>query len=133
MRPLTFGFALVISVGLAFIACSQDSGSQTTGSSGTGGAPNCNDITVVYGEDADNHCDVCLRKECCATVSACADKTCLDCANFFVPSCRGNTRARAVMVCSDGVCKDECYFGPPPFTTSSGTGGTGGASSSSSG
>ena len=131
MRPLTIGFALLL--GLSLFACSQDPSSQTTTtSSGTGGAPNCKDITVVYGEDAGNHCDVCLREECCATVSACADKTCLDCVNLFVPSCNGNTRANALYDCAFGICKEACYFGPPPFTTSSVTGGSGGGTSSSS-
>lgn len=127
MRQLTIGFALLLGPGLALFACSQDPASQTTGSSGSGGTPNCEDVTVVDGYDAGNRCDVCLRKECCAIVAACADKTCIDCVNFFVPSCKGNTRAQAVYDCVKGLCKEACYFGPPPFTTSSGTGGSGGS------
>ncbi len=126
MRPLTIGFAVLLVPGLAFFACSQDPASQTIGSSGTGGAPNCDAVTVVYGFDAGNSCDICLHKECCAQVASCADKACLDCVNYGTGDCKTNTEALAVDQCIVDFCLKICR----PGTAFSGTGG--GTSSSSS-
>ncbi len=125
MRPLTIGFVLLLGPSLAFVACSQDPTSQTAGSSdssssGTGGAPNCDAVTVIYLFDAGNSCDVCLHDKCCGEVAACPDKTCLDCVNLFIPACKTNPTASALFACVQGTCYDPCH--PDVFGTSAGSG-----------
>ena len=127
MRLLTIGLGLALGVVLALGACGQDPSSQSTG---TGGAPNCDDVIIVYQEDAGNKCDVCLHKECCAEIAACTDIACLDCVNLFTVPCNLNENATTVHICTVQKCYDPCY---PKVISNSGTGGTGGASSSSSG
>jgi hypothetical protein len=131
MRSFTIGFALLLGPGLAFFACSsQDPDSQTTSSSGAGGAPNCDDVVIVYGLDAGNTCDVCLHKECCALVASCTDKACLDCVNYGVGNCATNANANALNKCIFTVCHDPCHINSTAFT-SSGTGSGMGSSASS--
>jgi len=57
MRPLLVGLAIFSASGLLFAACSQDPTSAATG--GTGGAPNCEGVYIVYGdEDGGEPCDI---------------------------------------------------------------------------
>jgi hypothetical protein len=123
MRSFKIGFALLLGPGLAFAACSQGPAVQMTSSSGggMGGAPNCDEVTVVYNEDAGNTCDVCLHKECCAQVASCADKACLDCVNYGVGDCATNVNASALDKCVAGICFAPCH--PSGAHSSSGTGG----------
>lgn len=129
MRPLTIGIALFLGPCLAFSACGQDPASQATSSSGTGGVPNCDDVTIVNGEDAGNNCDVCLHKHCCAEIAICTDAPCLDCVNYHFMGCELNSHAQTVTKCLLASCHDPCY---PGLSTSSGAGGSGGGTSSSS-
>lgn len=126
MRLLTIGLCLVLGPVLAICACDPDPGSHT---GGTGGGLNCDDVTVVYGFDAGNSCDVCLHKECCAEIAACTDTPCLNCVNLYTQVCKYNQEATTVHSCLIHKCHDICY---PTLSTSSGAGGSGGGTSSSS-
>ncbi len=116
MRPLVIGLATFSVACLLLVACSQDSTSASTGTSGTGGAPNCDGIVIVNGDDAGNSCDVCLHKECCAEVAACADKYCKDCVNFLSPGCTDNSHVNALNECVGSRCDSTCN---PKWTPSS--------------
>lgn len=136
MRPLQIGLAILATVGVVVAACSQDPGSaatSTSGTSGTGGAPNCDGIVIVDGEDAGNSCDVCLHKKCCAEVANCADTYCKDCVNFSSVECEKNPRVKALDNCIYLYCFDGTSCNPmfPPHTSSS-TGGSGSGGSASS-
>jgi hypothetical protein len=119
MRPLVIGLAIFSAACLLFVACSQDSTSAATGTSGTGGAPNCDGIVIVNGEDAGNTCDVCLHKECCAEVAACADKYCKDCVNFLSSGCSSNPHVNALNDCVGRRCDSTCNPKWTPITSSS--------------
>jgi hypothetical protein len=121
MRPLTIGLVLLLVPGLAFSACSQDPGSQTAGSA-TGEAPNCDAVTVIYGFDAGNSCDVCLHEKCCAQVAACPDKACLDCVNYSYGECQTNIPSKELDKCLAVICHDPCH---PDVLGSGGAGGGG--------
>jgi hypothetical protein len=59
MRPFLIGFALLASPGFLFAACSQEPVSAATGTSGTGGAPNCEGIYIVVDvPDGGDPCDI---------------------------------------------------------------------------
>jgi hypothetical protein len=137
MRPLLIGFAFFAAVVVVVAACSQDPGSaatSTSGTSGTGGAPNCDGIVIVLGEDAGNSCDVCLHKKCCAEVANCADQECKVCVNGDASGCGNNPHVKELNDCIDLYCHDStsCYPVIPPLTSSStGGSGTGGSASSS--
>ncbi len=127
MRLLMIGLGLSFGSVLAFSACGQDPSSQT---SGPGGAPNCDDVTVVIGEDAGNACDVCLHEKCCVEIAACTNDNCLYCVNYHFLGCQYNVTVQTVTNCLIHNCHDICY---PGLGASSGTGGSGGGASSSSG
>ncbi len=119
MRTLFIGLAIFSAFGLIFAACSQDPTSAA--SSGTGGAPNCEGVYLVYGdEDGGDPCDICLHDNCCAEIANCRDKACIDCVNYLQPSCR--QPSRKVDDCLYKYCQPICSPGWPP-TASVATGG----------
>ena len=118
MRLLFVGLAIFSAFGLIFAACKQDPTSAA--SSGTGGAPNCEGVYLVYGdEDGGDTCDICLHDNCCAEIADCRDKTCIDCVNYLVPECR--RAPRVVNNCLYKYCQPICSPGWPK----DGTGPTG--------
>ena len=125
MRPLLIGLTLFSTFGLLFAACSQDPGSAaasaTTSASGTGGAPNCDGVVIVIGEDAANPCDVCLHDYCCAELSECRDQDCIHCVNYLYEYC--GPKPRAVSDCLYAYCQPICSPGWAPSTSSSTTSG----------
>ncbi len=117
MRPLLIGLAIFSASGLLFAACSQD---PISAASGTGGAPTCEGVYIVYGEDGGNPCDICLHENCCNELAFCRDKVCIACVNNFDPRSCG-AKPKAVNTCLELHCDSECN--PKlPFTTSSGAG-----------
>jgi len=107
MRPLVIGLTVFSSVCLLFVACSQDPTSAATGTSGTGGAPNCEGVYIVYGdEDGGDTCDICLHDNCCAELALCRDQSCIDCVNELLPSCR--EPSRMVDDCLHRFCQPIC-------------------------
>ena len=133
MRPFLIGLTFLTSVGFAFVACSEDptgSSSSSSSASSTGGAPNCDGIYLVYGdEDGGDPCDICLHEKCCAEIADCNDEACKECANFHGPDC--GTNSWVAFNCAVDLCKSTCAPGWPPSTVASS--GVGGATSSSSG
>ena len=123
MRPILIGLALFSASGFLFAACGQDTGSTTTSASGTGGAPNCENVNFVFGDkDGSDPCDVCLHDYCCAEVAQCRDKGCIDCVNYPKASC--GYKSIGVSGCLYKYCQPICSPGwPPTGSTSVGTGG----------
>ena len=126
MRPLLIGVALFSASSLIFAACSQDPGSATStttsSASGTGGAPNCEGVYVVYDDEDGGHpCDICLHEHCCPELSGCRDEPCIDCVNYLEPSC--GPKPRAVDDCMYNHCLSTCSPGWPPSVSSAGSGG----------
>jgi len=124
MRPILIGLALFSASGFLFAACGQDTGSTTASASGTGGAPNCEDVYFVHPHEdgGNNPCDVCLHDYCCAEVAECRDKGCIDCVNYLKASC--GPKPNAVNDCLYKYCQPICSPGwPPTGSTSVGTGG----------
>lgn len=130
MRPVIVGVSFFAVIGLLIAACGQDPATSTTGTTGTGGAPNCEAVIIVEGEDAGNTCDVCLHKKCCAEVAGCADKYCKDCVNLYSAGCEANAHVNALNNCIDLYCFDSSSCNPkPPHPATTG----GSAASTSSG
>jgi hypothetical protein len=123
MRPPFIGLAIFSASGLLFAACSQDPTSAATGTSGTGGAPSCEGVYIVYDdEDGGEPCDICLHDNCCTELSFCRDKACIACVNNFDPQKCGS-KPKAVNNCLELHCDSTCN--PKlPFTTSSGASST---------
>lgn len=122
MQPLLSGLIVFSASGLIFFAaCGQELPSATTGTTGTGGAPDCEGVYLVYGDKDGGHpCDICLHAECCSELSNCRDKTCIDCANF--PSLGCGEDARLARNCAYQRCPSTCI----PSTDLSTTGTSGG-------
>ena len=121
MRSLLIGLAIFSATALLFAACSHAPTSAATDTSGTGGAPNCEGVYLVYGdEDGGAPCDICLHDNCCAEIANCRDKACIDCVNFLQPSC--GYAPRVVDDCMYKYCQPICSPGWPP-TASVATGG----------
>jgi len=129
MRTVLIGFVFLVGPALVLVACSQDPVSAATGSSGTGGTPNCEGVYLVTSDKDGGHpCDICLHAECCAELSNCRDKSCIECANFPELGCGED--AKAARRCALEHCQSTCFpWTTPP--TSGGTGGTGGSTSTS--
>lgn len=123
MRIVIAGFALLAGPSLFFAACSQDSTSAATSTSGTGGAPNCDGVYLVLTDKDGGHpCDICVHDNCCAEMAACRDKACLLCANNSTgPDC--TPQSKAVDDCSYRFCLSTCSPGWHPPTSSSTGGG----------
>ena len=121
MRRFVIGLALFGAPGLAFLACGQEPTGSTASTSGTGGAPNCEGVYLVIGEDGGNPCNICLHDKCCAEIAVCRDKTCIECANNsgIGPDCSQESKAAAH--CADTLCLSTCSPGWNP-STSSGSG-----------
>jgi hypothetical protein len=123
MRPFLIGLALFSTVGFLFAACGQDpigaTSTTTTSASGTGGAPDCEGVNMVYNDEDGGHpCDICLHDHCCAELSECRDQGCIDCVNYLVPSC--GPKPRAVNDCLYSYCQPTCSPGWPPTSTTTG-------------
>lgn len=119
MRHPLIILSLLASAGLIFAACSQD---PMSAASGVGGAPTCEGVFIVYGEDGGNPCDICLHDNCCNELAFCRDKACIACANNFNPQ-NCSAKSKAVDTCLELHCDSECN--PKlPFTTSSGASST---------
>ena len=135
MRPFLIGLALFVVPGFIFAACGKDPGSAATGSGTTssmGGAPSCDGVYIVYGdEDGSDPCDICLHEKCCAEIANCRDETCKKCTNFPDPGC--SEISRLARKCADDRCLSTCAPGWPPSTGTSGAGGATSSSSASSG
>lgn len=124
MRAVLSRLAYLVVPSMVFAACSQDLGSTATGTSGTGGAPDCTNISI--GDDETKPCNSCLHKECCAETAACVTADCIQCINFYDAGC--SPESRAVKDCLFR-CYPSCSPHWPPTTTGSGTGGTGSSTS----
>jgi hypothetical protein len=119
MRPILLGLALFSVSSFIFAACEHEPGTAMTSStSGTGGAPTCDGVIIVKGEDAANVCDVCLRENCCPELSECRDQGCIDCANLLLQSC--GPKPRAVVDCLYRYCQPICSPGWIPTSTTTG-------------
>jgi hypothetical protein len=119
MRTALVGFALLALPGLFFAACSQETSSAATSTSGTGGAPNCEGVYLVYGDkDGGEPCDICLHDKCCGEIALCRDKACIDCVNYPDPGC--GLASRVVEDCLYRYCQPTCSPGWPPTATSGG-------------
>ncbi len=128
MRPLLIGAFLFSTAGFVVVACNQDPSSATSTStttssaSGTGGAPDCEGVNMVYDDyDGSHPCDICLHEYCCPELSQCGDKPCIDCVNYLQASC--GAKPRAVDECMYTYCQPTCSPGWPPTATSTGSGG----------
>ena len=116
MRLILIGSALFSASILLFAACIQDPGNATSSTSGTGGAPNCEGVYMVYGDKDGGHpCDICLHEHCCPELSECRDKSCIDCVNYLVPSC--GPEPRVMNDCMYAYCQPTCSPGWPPTAT----------------
>lgn len=122
MRSLLLGLALFSGCGFLFTACGNETWSTATSTSGTGGAPSCNGVYIIYGDkDGGEPCDICLHDQCCAELSECRDQPCIDCVNELRASC--GPKPRAVNDCLYAHCQPICSPGWPPTASSSGTSG----------
>ncbi len=123
MQRLLIGFALVTGPGLFFVACGQDPVSAATGTSDTGGPPNCEGVFLVDGDKDGGHpCDICLHDKCCAEIAVCRDKACILCANNGTgPGC--GPESKAADNCANSRCLSTCSPGWPPSTSASTSGG----------
>lgn len=125
MRPYLIGLSLLCGPAFAFVACGQEPTGSTTATSGTGGAPNCDGVNIVFDDvDGGHPCDICMHEHCCAELSFCRDQACIDCVNILLPDC--GLRPHAASDCSDLYCADTCSPMHNHSTTSTGTSGTGG-------
>ena len=122
MRPLLIGLTLFALSGFLFTACGQDTATTAT-TSGTGGAPNCEDIHFVLPPvDGGHPCDICIHDNCCAEAAQCRDAACIECVNYLQASC--GPKPHAVNDCLYKYCEPICFPGWPGKTsTSAGTGG----------
>jgi hypothetical protein len=123
MRSLTIGLAIFSASGFLFAACGNDPGSTTasatSSTSGTGGAPSCEGVYIIYGDkDGSEPCDICLHDYCCAELSECRDQGCIDCVNLLLPSC--GPKPRAVTDCLYKECQPICSPGWAPTSTTTG-------------
>lgn len=124
MRPLAIGLAIFTASIALVAACGHDTGSPSTStaasSSGTGGAPNCEGINIIYGDkDGSEPCDICLHDKCCPELSECRDQPCIDCVNLLLPSC--GVKPRTVTDCLYAKCQPSCSPGWAPSTGSAST------------
>lgn len=128
MRAVLIGFMGLMVLGIVFAACSQDPGSAATGTSGTGGGPDCKSVSI--GDDQTKPCNICIHGECCAQQAECLSYDCLGCLLNYHPDC--DPKVRALMECMYH-CVPSCYPRWPSIeastTGSSSTGGTGSSSS----
>ena len=121
MRTVLLGVAFLTGSGLCFVACNQDpvsAATSTSGTGGTGGAPNCDGVYLVLNDKDGGHpCDICVHEKCCAEMAACRDKACLLCANNS--SGAGCTvQSQNVENCANQHCLSTCSPGTPPLTSS---------------
>ena len=128
MRAVLTGSMGLMVLGIVFAACSQDLGSAATGTSGTGGGPDCKSVSI--GDDQTKPCTICIHGECCAQQAECLSSECLWCLIDYHPDC--DPKVRALMECMYH-CVPSCYPGWPAIeasttSSSSGTGGTGSSS-----
>lgn len=127
MRIVLAGIMCLAFPAFVLVACSQDTGSAASSSSGMGGAPNCDGAYLVTSDKDGGHpCDICLRALCCAEISKCRDKACIECANFPELGCGDD--AKAARRCAYEFCRPTCA----PSSTPSHSSGAGGATSSTS-
>src|SRR5512132_887747 len=113
MRAMLLVLALFSASGFLNAACGHEPGTAVASStSGTGGAPTCDGVIIVEGEDAANVCDVCLHDNCCPELSECRDQGCIDCVNLLLPSC--GPAPRAVTDCLYKNCQPICSPGWSP-------------------
>jgi hypothetical protein len=123
MRPLMIGLAIFSTSSFLFAACGHDTGSAATSTvasaSGTGGAPNCEGVYIIYGDkDGSEPCDVCLHDKCCPELADCRDQGCIDCVNLLLPSCGPKPRALTDCLYRDKDCQPICSPGWVPSTGS---------------
>jgi hypothetical protein len=111
MPRFLIGSALLSMSGVFFfVACGQDPATAASGTSGTGGAPNCDGVYIVsFDMDGGEPCDICLHDNCCTELSNCRDKSCIDCVNTLLPSCP--YPPRAVNDCLVAHCTKTCGSG----------------------
>ena len=127
MRPFLIGLTILSAAVVLVVACGQGPAGPTTGtasSGGTGGAPNCEGVYVVFNDkDGGSPCDICMHENCCAELSNCRDYACIVCANYS--SGMGCTyRSKYVEECADTRCLSTCSPGPPHLTSSASAGGS---------
>jgi uncharacterized membrane protein YgcG len=127
MRAALIGFIGLMMLGIVFAACSPDLGSAATGTSGTGGAPDCKSVSI--GDDQTKPCNICIHGECCAQQAECLSYECLGCLLDYHPDC--DPKVLALMECMYH-CVPSCYPGWPAIEASTSSSGAGGTSSSSS-
>jgi hypothetical protein len=120
MRPRTIGLFLTAWIGFAFCACSNSPStatSSTSGSTGTGGAPNCDGLWFVDGDDGGTTCDICMRENCCAELAACGTEHCLRCATYGGVLCCGGgggcddvaAQWHPTRYCAADKCQPTCF------------------------
>lgn len=107
LKPFKALCVLIIA-GDITVACSQNSGTSTTGSGGL----SCNNFVV---SSADN-CDTCLHQTCCAEVTACGEvQYCTACfSGIASPDVQCNRAAppySTLSACAYDRCLKECYPG----------------------
>jgi hypothetical protein len=119
MRPRTIGAFFAFWIGAGFVACSTSPGTSTSSASsstGTGGAPNCDGLWLVVGQDGGDPCDYCMRDKCCAELAACATEHCLICASLGGDLCCGGGGCgdvdpawRVTRHCAAVECQPTCF------------------------
>ena len=114
MRSILIGLAVFSTFGLLFAACSQDTTSAATSTSGTGGAPNCDGVYLdLSDKDGGYPCSVCAHANCCAELAACRDHACLVCANYTGgPGC--GPESVKLEDCANSLCLPTCSPGVEP-------------------
>ena len=114
MRPRTIGLLLAFWSGVVFLACST-SPNNSTSTTGTGGAPNCDGILFGAMEDAGHPCNVCVTQNCCAELAACSTEHCRECSvNGGGIDCASTKQIwNTLRTCASDFCQTDCW--PPCF------------------
>ncbi|MFO0755529.1 MAG: hypothetical protein U0359_03510 [Byssovorax sp.] len=118
MRFRAIGLLIAFWAGASLAACStppSTSTSSSTGTTGTGGAPNCDGLWFVSGSDGGHPCEICMHEKCCAEWAACGEEHCLECASGGGDPCCNAPCAdvdlewHAARRCASEKCGDTCF------------------------
>ena len=113
MRFRLIGFLVALWGATVFAACStppSGSTSTTTGTTGTGGAPQCEGLYFISYEDGGDPCNACVLEKCCAELAACSSEHCRICADVGGPDC-GSTKSpwNILRTCAGTLCQPACW------------------------
>lgn len=133
MRFRLIGFLVAFWSAAVFAACSTPpagSTGTTTGTTGAGGAPQCEGLFFIFYEDAGNPCNACVLDKCCAELAACPTEHCLMCADYGGDPCCGggcgDTKSpwNVLRTCAGTLCQPICFpTCVPGFCPDAGDGG----------